>query len=194
MKSCKECRNFMECIKKNEVVVNFGGGDHICPDFKEKPLIDFRIVNEKEFYVKALTNDGGNIVIGELDMMFDDYVVRDEIKRKNHTVNALTICKNSGLKDWCGKYVYEYDLLELEKNGTNIGYGYLVWNDFYGRWLIRRFATYSGTIEPQAVKYITCGNVLLNFEDAKKIYAQDEEEDKRNAVIDTSYCPSCFKK
>jgi hypothetical protein len=184
----------MECIKKNEVVVNFGGGDHICPDFKEKPLIDFRIVNEKEFYVKALTNDIGNVINGVLDTFLDDYVVRDETNHKNYTVSALTICKNSGLKDWRGKYVYEYDLLKLEKNGSNIGYGYLVWNDFYGRWLIRRYATYSGTLEPHTVKYTVCGNVLHNFEDAQKIYAQDEEEDKRNVVIDNSYCPSCFKK
>lgn len=194
MKTCKECRNFMECLEKNEVVVNLSGGDHICPDFKEKPLIDFRIINEKEFYVKALTNDGGNVITGVLDIMSFDYVVRDATTHRNYTVSALTVCKNSGLKDWRGKYVYEYDLLQLEKNGSNIGYGYLVWNDFYGRWLIRRFATYSGTIEPQSVKYIACGNVLLNFEDAQKIYAQDEEENKRNVVIDNSYCPSCFKK
>jgi hypothetical protein len=194
MKTCNDCRSFSECLEKNEVVVNVRGGDHICPNFKEKHLIDFRIINEKEFFVKAITNASGKIICGVLDVISYDYVVRDEKTHKNHSVSALSICKNSGIKDWNGVYVYEYDLLRLEKNNVNIGYGYLVWNDFYGRWLIRRYAAYSGTLEPQAVKYLVCGNVLLNSDDAQKIYAQDDEEEKRNVVIDNSYCPSRFKK
>lgn len=37
IKTCKDCIRFRACLKTGDVVLNFGGGHHICEKFKGFP-------------------------------------------------------------------------------------------------------------------------------------------------------------
>lgn len=198
MITCKACVHFKKCLSFNEVVVNVHGNDHVCEKFLPSIVCHRRKINKEELFVKAIAMDANESVIvhGCCEVTsYDDYVVRDEETRLCRIVNPITICKNSGVRDHNGKFVYEYDLLKLTKHdGSDSGYGFFMWNDFYGHWCIRRFATYSSCILLKDIRFVVCGNILLCSKDYNIILEQDTEEDKRNITIDNSYCPSRFKK
>jgi hypothetical protein len=109
-------------------------------------------------------------------------------------VNPYTICRNSGIKDRKGKYIYEYDLLKLKHGLLPDSYGYLVWEENYKAWKIRQFISYGGHIDVNKYTVEVVGNIILNDDDAQIIFKQDEQEQQREVCIDNSYCPSCFKK
>lgn len=110
-------------------------------------------------------------------------------------VNPYTISRNSGIKDINGNYIFEYDLLKLSNYfNQDEQYGYLVWEEFYKSWKIRRFTEFGGTCDVSKFKVEVVGNISLCDADAEIIYKQDKKEKEREVIIDTSYCPSCFKK
>lgn len=109
-------------------------------------------------------------------------------------VNPYTICRNSGIKDRKGKYIFEYDLLKLKHGLMPDSYGYLVWEENYKAWKIRQFISYSGHIDVNKYSIEVVGNIILNDDDAQIIFKQDEQEQQRETYIDTSYCPSQFRR
>lgn len=109
-------------------------------------------------------------------------------------INPYAICRNSGIKDKNGNYVFEYDLLKLTSGFKNTRYGFLVWDEFYCSWKIRSRTdrTSYSNIEDWTIE--TVGNIILHDSDAEIIYKQEREDDNSQSFIDRSYCPSKFKK
>ena len=110
------------------------------------------------------------------------------------TVNPKTICRNSGIKDKNGHYVHEYDLLKITHGIKPFFYGFIVWDEFYKSWKIRRRTDRTSYCNVDDWTIEVVGNVVLNDEDAEIIYNQEKEEDEKEAFIDNSYCPSKFRR
>lgn len=150
-----------------------------------------------KLYVKALPLDENkkDVVIGACDWSYisNQYTVRDSRTKQNIIVNPYTICRNSCITDKNGRYIYEYDLLKLKRSGFADCYGYLVWEEFYKAWKIRKFTEYGGASDVGSYTVEVVGNVILNDADAEIIYKQDEEELKREGYIDTSDCRPSHK-
>lgn len=124
----------------------------------------------------------------------DDYVIRDIESRDCITVNPSTICRNSCITDKNGRYIYEYDLLKLTHGLKSSCYGFLVWDEFYRAWKIRRRTDRTAYCNPDDWTIEVVGNVILNNSNAEIIYKQEKEEDAEEKVIDNSYCPSKFRR
>lgn len=109
-------------------------------------------------------------------------------------VNPYTICRNSGIKDKSGSWVFEYDLLKLTHGMKQSCFGFLVWDEFYKSWKIRcrTDRTAYQNLDQWTIEVI--GNIVLNDADAEIIYQQEKEEDSKETFIDNSYCPSNFRK
>ena len=73
-------------------------------------------------------------------------------------------------------------------------YGFIVWDEFYKSWKIRRRTdrTAYNNLEDWSIEAV--GNIVLDNANAEIIYNQEREEDSQEAFIDNSYCPSKFKK
>ncbi len=109
-------------------------------------------------------------------------------------INPKTVCRNSGIKDKYDEPIYEYDLLKLTHGLKPPCYGFLIWDNFYKAWKIRRRTDRTAycNIDDWAVEVV--GNIVIDADDAEKLYNQEKEEDAKEAFIDNSYCPSKFKK
>ena len=151
-----------------------------------------------KLYVKALPLEERHkeVVIGACDYSYitEEYTVRDSKTKNNFVVNPYTICRNSCITDKNGTYVYEYDLLKLTHGLKASCYGFLVWDELYRAWKIRRRTdrTANSSIEDWTIEVV--GNIILSDADAEIIYNQEREEDKKEPFIDNSYCPSKFKR
>ena len=158
----------------------------------EKPL---HIV---KLYVKALPLEERHkeIVLGVCDWSYitEEYTVRDAKTKKNFIVNPYTICRNSCIIDKNGVYVYEYDLLKLTHGIKTSCYGFLVWDEFYKSWKIRKRTdrTAYNNLDDWTIE--TVGNIVLNDADLQIIINQEKEEDAKETFIDNSYCPSKFRR
>lgn len=109
-------------------------------------------------------------------------------------INPYTVCRNSGIKDKNGKFVFEYDLLKLTHGMKSSCYGFLVWDEFYKSWKIRRRTDRTAYCNLDDWTIESVGNIVLNDSDAEIIYKQEKAEDARESFVDNSYCPSKFKK
>lgn len=151
-----------------------------------------------KLYVKALPLEERHreIIIGVCDWSYitEEYTVRDSKTKKNYTVDPYTICRNSCIKDKNGRYVYEYDLLKLTHGMKSSCYGFLVWDEFYKSWKIRRRTdrTAYNNLEEWTIEVV--GNIVLSDNDLAVILSQEKTEDAKEVFIDGSYCPSKFKK
>lgn len=151
-----------------------------------------------KLYVKALSLNERekDIIIGCCDYSYieDRYVVKDAKTKKNHFINPYTICRNSCITDKNGAYVYEYDLLKLTHGLKPTCYGFLVWDEFYKSWKIRRRTDRTAYCNLDDWTIEVVGNIILNDTDAETIYKQEKEEDAKKTFIDNSYCPSIFRR
>ena len=109
-------------------------------------------------------------------------------------INPYTVCRNSGIKDKNGNFVFEYDLLKLTHGLKGSCYGFLVWDGNYKSWKIRRRTdrTAYNNLDDWTIEVV--GNIVLIDTDAEIIYKQEKEEDGNESFIDNSYCPSKFKR
>lgn len=153
--------------------------------------------------VKAMTTgyDNDTIVIGYYYCLHDTdnekkYIpyVKPKSEEIFYEVNPYTVCRNSGIRDSKGNYVYEYDLLKLKSGLKADGYGFLVWEDFYKAWKIRRYTEFGGCSDVGNYQIEAIGNIILYDADAEIIFKQNRQANECETVYDTSYCPSCFKK
>lgn len=108
-------------------------------------------------------------------------------------INPKTVCRNSGIKDKYDEPIYEYDLLKLTHGLKPPCYGFLVWDNFYKAWKIRRRTDTTAYCNIDDWTIEAVGNIVLSDEDAEIIYRQEKEEDAEEKVIDNSYCPSKFR-
>ena len=148
-------------------------------------------------FVRALEKDTNNVVMGYLFLNDKGSFIYDFAGQPTCPIeiNPYTVCRNSGIKDKNKKFVFEYDLLKLSNYfGQDEEYGFLVWDEFYGKWKIRRFTEFSGSCDVEKFSIEAVGNIVLYDKDAEIIYKQDKAEKEREIIIDRSYCPSCFKK
>ncbi len=97
-----------------------------------------------------------------------------------YEVNPYTVCRNSGIKDIKGNYIYEYDLLKLNHGLKRSSYGYLVWEEFYKAWKIRQYTEYGGVSDVSDYRIEVVGNIILNNYDAKIIFKQDKEAKEKD--------------
>lgn len=194
MKTCKDCIKFEVCLMKGDVVIH-SEKNLVCDKLIERAISQRGTKGIENYFVKAKTVNGDS-VCGPLDYSFIGRFlsVRDKNSKKNSEVIASTICRNSGILDFSGNYMYEFDLVKLRKNGRDEGYGFLWWNELHQKWVIRRFLSYSGYCDVKEFATTVCGNIALSRDDEIKIYEQGLMEESRNVVIDNSYCPSKFKK
>lgn len=103
---------------------------------------------------------------------------------KRWKVNPYAVARNSCIKDTYGDFIFEYDLLELTDPNGKTEYGFLEWNDFYNSWGVRRSTEYSGYSDIKAFsKTKVVGNIILNDDDAQKMYDQDERNNKEYSGI-----------
>ena len=163
-----------------------------------KTTIEKMRVKLEEFYFKALSDEERykEPIIGCLDYSYieDRYVIKDAKTMKNHIIKPNTICRNSCIKDKNDIYVYEYDLLKLTHGMKTSCYGFLVWDEFYKSWKIRRRTdrTAYNNLDDWTIEVV--GNIVLNDADLHIIINQEKEEDTKETFIDTSYCPSKFRR
>lgn len=146
--------------------------------------------------VRALELETNSVVMGFYFINDNGKFIYDFSQKSDFPieVNPYTICRNSGIKDRCGKFVFEYDLLKLTHGMKQTCYGFLVWDEFYKSWKIRRRTDRTSYNNIDDWNIETVGNILLNDSDLEIIYKQEKEEDAKETFIDASYCPSCFKK
>lgn len=137
----------------------------------EKPVLGFYFPHDKGHYIHEFSNS--------------DSVIR---------INPYTVCRNSGIRDKNDKFVFEYDLLKLTNGLQSPCYGYLVWDDFYKSWKIRRRTDRTAYIDIDKFTIESIGNIILNDDDLNVIFNQEKKEDGQETFIDNSYCPSKFKK
>lgn len=139
--------------------------------------------------VKALDlND--NIVCGFYFIADNGKYIHDFAQESTSPIkiNPYTVCRNSGIKDKNGAFVFEYDLLKLKHGLLPDSYGYLVWEESYKSWKIRQFTEFGGHIDVNKYNIEVVGNIILNDKDAEIIYKQDKAERDREVFFDTSDC------
>jgi hypothetical protein len=145
--------------------------------------------------VKALDVNSDKVVIGYYKANYKHFIF-DIFADVPHDVqiNPYTVCRNSGIKDKKGSFVFEYDLLRLTHGMKSPCYGFLVWDEFYKSWKIRRRTdrTAYNNLDEWTIESI--GNIILSDADAEIIYNQEKEEDAKKTFIDGSYCPSKFRR
>ena len=154
-----------------------------------------RPYNSNLSLVKALDVEYEKVVTGFYKANYKHFVF-DIFANIPHDVeiNPYTVCRNSGVKDKNGKYVFEYDLLKLTHGIKSTRYGFLIWDEFYKSWKIRCRTDRSAFQNLEDWTIETVGNVILNDADAEIIYKQERAEDGEESFIDNSYCPSKFKR
>ena len=110
--------------------------------------------------------------------------ISEKGSNKQWKINPYAVARNSCIKDSDGDYIFEYDLLELTDRNGKTEYGFLEWSDFYNSWGIRRSTEYSGRSDiKNFCKIKVIGNIILNDDDAQKIFDQDEESKKEYSGI-----------
>lgn len=120
-----------------------------------------------------------------------------DVSQKSSTpisINPYTVCRNSGIKDKNENFVFEYDLLKVTHSLQPSFYGYLVWDEFYRSWKIRRRTDSTAYCDVDKFQIEVIGNIILNDDDLDIIFKQEKEEDNQKTFIDNSYCPSKFRK
>lgn len=145
--------------------------------------------------VKALDVDCEKQVTGYYMANYKHFIFDIFADIPHHVeINPYTICRNSGIKDKNGKFVFEYDLLKLTHGMKSSCYGFLVWDEFYKSWKIRRRTDRTAYNNLDEWTIETVGNIILNDADAEILYNQEKAEDGEKSFIDNSYCPSNFRK
>ena len=145
--------------------------------------------------VKALDVDTGKPVCGFYSLKDKGCFIHNFSDPYSEIqINPYTVCRNSGIKDKNGKFVFENDLLKLTHSLKSTVYGYLVWDEFYRSWKIRRRTDITAYINIDEFVIESIGNIVLSDDDLSVILEQEKEEDSQGTFIDNSYCPSKFKK
>lgn len=146
--------------------------------------------DSKTMLVKAMLNGYAEegeqeaIVIGFISCVNGILYISEPGTEEHYEINPYAVVRNSCIKDSCGNYIFEYDLLELTDSNGKTGYGYLEWSDFYNSWGVRRSTEYSGysDIKKFSITKVV-GNIILNDDDAQKMFDQDEQNNKQYSGI-----------
>lgn len=146
--------------------------------------------DSKTMLVKAMLNGYAKegeqeaIVIGFINCVNGILYISEPGTEKHYEINPYAVARNSCIKDSYGNYIFEYDLLELTDSNGKTEYGYLEWSNFYNSWGVRRSTEYSGYSDIKIFSKIKAvGNIILNDDDAQKMFDQDEQNNKEYSGI-----------
>lgn len=135
--------------------------------------------------VKAMLNgyaeegEQEDVVIGFISCVNGILYISEPGTDEHYEINPYAVARNSCIKDSYGNHIFEYDLLELTDSNRKTEYGYLEWNDFYNSWGVRRSIEYGGYSDIKNFSKIKAvGNIILNDDDAQKMFDQDEQNNK----------------
>ena len=144
----------------------------------------------KKMLVKAILNGYAEegeqeaIVMGFISCVNGILYISEPGTGEHYEINPYAVARNSCIKDSDGNYIFEYDLLELTDPNGKTEYGFLEWNDFYNSWGVRRSTEYGGYSDIKRFSKIKAvGNIILNDDDAQKMYDQDAQNNKEYSGI-----------
>lgn len=127
-----------------------------------------------KYKVKALTCGQGSekIIEGFLTVSDTNYCV------SGVNVNPYTICRNTGIKDKDGTYIYEFDLVKYKDFNRNEQLAIIVFDDFTDSWSIQPSSNYSsrGSLK-KCVDIAVIGNVVLSDKDTDNFQAYSDKID-----------------
>lgn len=153
----------------------------------------------KLYMVKGVFNQD------DTEPIIKGYYFEDENKRnfimcngKNYETNPYTVCKNTGIVIG-NNYVYENDVIQYNPIlSKKLEFGYIEYSD------IRKCYVVVTGIEQRGTKQLgdccniklTGKNIILSEKDYEwfRQWEKKEYEKSKSHVIDSSYCPSKFKK
>lgn len=140
--------------------------------------------------VKALSLSNNEEVCGYYQRFKDKHFVywSDDNSAGIFDINPNTVCRNSGIFDRKGNFIYEFDLLKVTGFGKKEHYAFLEWSVFYRCWQLKSSLAYASSADVRSQTLEVVGNILLNESDFEKIIKQDEAEEKRETFIDNSDC------
>lgn len=91
-------------------------------------------------------------------------------------INPYTLCRNTGIKVKDG-YLYEYDLVHYSNGLSGKSLGYIDYDEYTKRWVIRTSVNYSSHADLSKYNIEILGNIVLSNDDYQRMqkYSDDRE-------------------
>lgn len=153
---------------------------------------------EELYKVKALSMIDNKVIVHGyyyknichfVDVPIDNFEGKLDYPTQAYEINPYTICRNTGIKAK-DRYLYEYDLIEFNTGLSNTEVGYIEWDDYKNRYIIKTSLNYSGVRGIEGLNINIIGNIMLNDNDRD---IMQEYSDKNDGVV-SNPGPECRSK